>query len=135
MMVSYRLYWTLWILSCFGQYLGQDLQIPEPPNKEEGDSVVFTPDNPPDSTSIFLTQWFFGTTAIITAASGVPTVNPAYEGRASFNTSTLALELLELRHSDSGIYRLTLQITAGGSRTGETSLQVGECVAKTWFSV
>ncbi|ROL48191.1 Carcinoembryonic antigen-related cell adhesion molecule 20 [Anabarilius grahami] len=124
MMVSYRLYWTLWTLSCFGQYLGQDLQIPAPPSKEEGDSVVFTPDNPPPSTSILVTQWFFGTTAIITVASGVATVNPAYEGRASVDSSTLALTLQKLRHSDSGIYRLTLQITAGGSRTGETSLQV-----------
>ncbi|XP_048007966.1 carcinoembryonic antigen-related cell adhesion molecule 20-like isoform X2 [Megalobrama amblycephala] len=124
MMVYYRLYWTLWILSCFGQYLGQDLQIPAPPNKEEGDSVVFTPDNPPPSTSIFITQWFFGTTPIITAASGVPTVNPAYEDRASFDSNTLALTLEKLRHSDSGIYELRVTTTAGGTLIGETSLQV-----------
>ncbi|XP_067259957.1 carcinoembryonic antigen-related cell adhesion molecule 6 isoform X2 [Chanodichthys erythropterus] len=124
MMVSYRLYWTLWILSCFGQYLGQDLQIPEPPNKEEGDSVVFTLDNPPPSTSIFITQWFFGTAPIITAVSGVPTVNPEYEGRIFFDSNTLALKLQNLRHNDSGIYRLSITTTDGGTLTGQTSLQV-----------
>ncbi|XP_067259884.1 carcinoembryonic antigen-related cell adhesion molecule 6-like isoform X2 [Chanodichthys erythropterus] len=124
MMVSYRLYWTLWILSCFGQYLCQDLQIPEPPNKEEGDSVVFTLDNPPPSTSIFITQWFFGTAPIITVVSGVPTENPAYKDRVIFNTSTLALELQNLTHSDSGIYRLSITTTDGGTLTGQTSLQV-----------
>ncbi|XP_048007956.1 carcinoembryonic antigen-related cell adhesion molecule 20-like isoform X4 [Megalobrama amblycephala] len=124
MMVSYRLYWTLWILSCFGQYLGQDLQIHEPPNKEEGDIVVFTLDNPPPSTSILITQWFFGTLLIITVASGVTTENPAYKDRASVNSNTLALTLLNLRHSDSGIYRLSVTTSAGETLTGETSLQV-----------
>ncbi|XP_067259907.1 carcinoembryonic antigen-related cell adhesion molecule 6-like [Chanodichthys erythropterus] len=124
MMVSYRLYWTLWILSCFGQYLCQDLQIPGPPNKEEGDRVVFTLDNPPPSTSILITQWFFGTAVIITVASGVATENPAYKDRVIFNTSTLALELQNLTHSDSGIYRLSITTTDGGTLTGQTSLQV-----------
>ncbi|XP_048007953.1 carcinoembryonic antigen-related cell adhesion molecule 6-like isoform X1 [Megalobrama amblycephala] len=124
MMVSYRLYWTLWILSCFGQYLGQDLQIPEPPNKEEGDTVVFTPDNPPPSTSIIVTQWIFGTTPIITAVSGRTTVNSDYEDRAIFDSNTLALELRNLRHNDSGIYKLSVTPTAGAIITVETSLQV-----------
>ncbi|XP_051722155.1 carcinoembryonic antigen-related cell adhesion molecule 20-like isoform X16 [Ctenopharyngodon idella] len=128
MMVSYRLYWTLWILSCFGQYLGQDLQIPEPPNKAEGDSVVFAPDSPP-STSIFITQWFFAATPIITVAHGVTTVNPAYEGRFRFDSNTLALTLQNLRLSDSGIYRLTVTTSAGETLTGETSLQVFENVS------
>lgn len=115
------------------QYLGQDLQIPEPPNKAEGDSVVFAPDNPP-STSILITQWSFTSTLIITVASGVVTVNPTYKDRVSFNSNTLALTLLDLRLSDSGIYRLTVQPSAGGTLTGETSLQVfGECVTKTFF--
>ncbi|KAK9960774.1 hypothetical protein ABG768_008609 [Culter alburnus] len=124
MMVYYRVYWTLWILSCFGQYLGQDLQIPEPPNKEEGDSVVLAPDNPPPSTSILIVQWFFGTMPIITAASGATTENPAYKDRVSFDSNTLALELQNLTHSDSGIYRLTVTTSAGGTLTGQTSLQV-----------
>ncbi|XP_067249523.1 carcinoembryonic antigen-related cell adhesion molecule 1-like isoform X2 [Chanodichthys erythropterus] len=109
-----------------GQYLCQDLQIPEPPNTEEGDSVVFTPDNPPPSTSIFIVQWFFGTRLIITAVSGVPTVNPTYEGRISFDRNTLALELQNLTHSDSGIYRLSITTTAGETLTGQNSLQVFE---------
>ncbi|XP_051721905.1 carcinoembryonic antigen-related cell adhesion molecule 20-like [Ctenopharyngodon idella] len=109
-------------LFLLGQYLGQDLQIPEPPNKTEGDIVVFAPDNPPPSTSIFITQWFFATTPIITVVSGVATVTPAYEGRVSFDNNTLALTLL----SDSGIYGLTVITSAGGALTGETSLQVFE---------
>ncbi|XP_067259931.1 carcinoembryonic antigen-related cell adhesion molecule 16-like [Chanodichthys erythropterus] len=126
MMVSYRLYWTLCMLLCFGQYLGQYLQIPEPPYKEEGDSVVFTLENPPPSTSILITQWFFTTATIIIVVSGVPTVNPTYEGRISFDSNTLALELQNLTHSDSGIYRLSVTTSAGETRTGETSLQVFE---------
>ncbi|KAK9960807.1 hypothetical protein ABG768_008642, partial [Culter alburnus] len=98
--------------------------IPEPPNKEEGDSVVFTPNNPPPSTSILIAQWFFGTTPILTVASGVTTENPEYKDRVFFDSNTLALELRNLRLSDSGIYRLIVTTTAGGTLTGETSLQV-----------
>ncbi|XP_051722144.1 carcinoembryonic antigen-related cell adhesion molecule 20-like isoform X9 [Ctenopharyngodon idella] len=128
MMVSYRLYWTLWMFSCFGQYLGQDLQFPESANGVVGGSVVLAPDNPP-STSILIAQWFFATTPIIAVGSGVATVNPAYEGRISFDSNTLALTLQNLRLSDSGIYRLTLQTSAGETLAGETSLQVFENVS------
>uniref|UniRef100_A0A673L482 Ig-like domain-containing protein n=1 Tax=Sinocyclocheilus rhinocerous TaxID=307959 RepID=A0A673L482_9TELE len=60
-MVSHGFYWTLWMLSCFGQYLGEDLQFSEPANGAVGGSVVLAPDNPP-STSIDTVQWGFGTT-------------------------------------------------------------------------
>uniref|UniRef100_A0A671SYH1 Ig-like domain-containing protein n=1 Tax=Sinocyclocheilus anshuiensis TaxID=1608454 RepID=A0A671SYH1_9TELE len=63
---SHVFYWTLWMLSCFGQYLGEDLQFSEPANGAVGGSVVFAPDNLP-STSIDTVQWGFGTTIILTA--------------------------------------------------------------------
>uniref|UniRef100_A0A673L485 Ig-like domain-containing protein n=1 Tax=Sinocyclocheilus rhinocerous TaxID=307959 RepID=A0A673L485_9TELE len=111
-MVSHGFYWTLWMLSCFGQYLGEDLQFSELANGAVGGSVVFAPDNPP-STSIDTVQWGFGTTIILTA-----------QDRVSFDRITLALELWNLRLEDSGIYRLTVVTSAGHQLSGETSLQV-----------
>ncbi|XDV40088.1 hypothetical protein PO909_009233, partial [Leuciscus waleckii] len=123
-MVSYRLYCTLWILLCFGQYFGQDLQFPEPANGAVGESVVLAPDNPP-STSFLVTQWtLIDSTLIIRVVSGVTTVNSSYEGRVRFDINTLALELQNLRLGDSGIYRLSVTTSAGEILTGETSLQV-----------
>ncbi|XP_056097841.1 carcinoembryonic antigen-related cell adhesion molecule 20-like isoform X2 [Rhinichthys klamathensis goyatoka] len=129
MMVCYRLYWTLWMLSGFGQYFGQDLQFPGPANGAVGESVKLAPDNPPPSTSILITQWYFTSTLIITVVSGVTTVTPAYEGRARVDINTLALELQNLTLDDSGIYRLTVTPTAGPPFTGETSLQVFEKIS------
>ncbi|KTG02658.1 hypothetical protein cypCar_00022266 [Cyprinus carpio] len=134
-MVSRGFYWTLWMLSCFGQYLGEVLQFSQPANGAVGGSVVFAPDNPP-STSIFTIQWHFETTVILTALSDSTAIFPAYRDRVSFDINTLALELRNLRLDDSGTYRLTVIPSAGDLLTGETSLQVfGECVAKNWFSI
>ncbi|KAK7147557.1 hypothetical protein R3I94_010166 [Phoxinus phoxinus] len=128
MMVYYRLYWTLWMLSCFGQYFGQDLLFPAPANGAIGESVMLAPDNPP-SISILITQWFFTTTDIISVTSGVTTVNTAYKGRVSFDSNTFALELRNLTLNDSGIYRLTVTPTAGRPLAGETKLQVFEKIS------
>ncbi|CAM4699584.1 unnamed protein product [Leuciscus chuanchicus] len=128
MMVSRRLYWTLWMLSCFGQYSGQDLPFPEPANGAVGESVVLAPVNPP-STSILTIHWAFTSTIIISVASGVTTVNPAYKDRVSFDINTLALELQNLTLGDSGIYTLSVTLAAGETLTGETSLQVFEKIS------
>uniref|UniRef100_A0A672L5E6 Ig-like domain-containing protein n=1 Tax=Sinocyclocheilus grahami TaxID=75366 RepID=A0A672L5E6_SINGR len=125
MMVSDSLYCTLWMLSFFGQYLGEDLQFSGPANGAVGGSVVFAPDNPP-STTLNIVQWQFGTTLILTAQSDSTTIVPEYSDRVSFDINTLALELWDLRLDDSGIYRLTVLTSAGGQFTGETSLQVFE---------
>ncbi|XP_042596520.1 carcinoembryonic antigen-related cell adhesion molecule 20-like [Cyprinus carpio] len=124
-MVSRGFYWTLWMLSCFGQYLGEVLQFSQPANGAVGGSVVFAPDNPP-STSIFTIQWHFETTVILTALSDSTAIFPAYRDRVSFDINTLALELRNLRLDDSGTYRLTVIPSAGDLLTGETSLQVFE---------
>ncbi|CAM4699560.1 unnamed protein product [Leuciscus chuanchicus] len=129
MMVSNRLYWTLWMLSCFGQYSGQDLQFPEPANGAVGESVVLAPVNPP-STSFLVIQWtLIDSTLIIRVVSGVTTVNSTYEGRVSFDINTLALELQNLTLGDSGIFRLSVTTSAGEIRAGETSLQVFEKIS------
>ncbi|XP_016406227.1 carcinoembryonic antigen-related cell adhesion molecule 20-like, partial [Sinocyclocheilus rhinocerous] len=125
MMVSDSLYCTLWMLSFFGQYLGEDLQFSGPANGAVGGSVVFAPDNPP-STSIDAVQWHFGSTLILTAQSDSTVIVSAYRDRVSFDINTLALELWNLRLDDSGIYRLTVVTGAGDQLTGETSLQVFE---------
>ncbi|XP_067305031.1 carcinoembryonic antigen-related cell adhesion molecule 8-like isoform X2 [Pseudorasbora parva] len=129
MMVYYRLYWTLWILSCFGQYLGQDLQFPEPANRAVGESVVLAPDNPPPTWNISA-HWFFNSSPILgLTPGGEPAVNPAYKDRVRFNSSTLALELRNLTLDDSGIYKLTVTVSILEILTGETSLQVFEKVS------
>ncbi|KAI2645694.1 Carcinoembryonic antigen-related cell adhesion molecule 20 [Labeo rohita] len=123
MMVSHGLYGTLWILSCFGQFLSEDLQFPGLVNGAVGGSVVFTPDNPP-STSVDTVQWHFGTTPILTAQSGSTVITSAYRDRVSFDNKTFALELQNLRLDDSGKYSLTVVTSTGGTLRGETSLQV-----------
>ncbi|XP_058602951.1 carcinoembryonic antigen-related cell adhesion molecule 1-like isoform X2 [Onychostoma macrolepis] len=123
MMVYNRFYWMLWMLSCFEQYFGEDLQFSEPANGAVGGSVVFTPDNLP-STSIDIIQWHFGTNIILSAQSDSAIIASAYRDRVSFDRNTLALELRNLRLNDSGKYRLTVITTAGETLTGETSLQV-----------
>ncbi|XP_077061632.1 cell adhesion molecule CEACAM5-like [Siphateles boraxobius] len=126
MMVYCRLYWTLWMLSCFGQYLCQDLQFPEPANGAVGESVVLAPDNPPSTSDI--TLWFFGSATIIIITPGETTVNPAYEDRVNFDINTFALVLQKLTLNDSGIYKLT--VTSGfQTLTGETSLKVFEKIS------
>ncbi|XP_016319574.1 carcinoembryonic antigen-related cell adhesion molecule 20-like isoform X2 [Sinocyclocheilus anshuiensis] len=125
MMVSHGLYGTLWMLSCFGLFLSEDLQFSGPANGAVGGSVVFAPDNPP-STSNDAVQWHFGTAIIVTALSDSTTIASAYRDRVSFDKNTLALELWNLTLNDSGIYRLTVLPSAGGQLTGETLLQVLE---------
>uniref|UniRef100_A0A8C1P3C5 Ig-like domain-containing protein n=1 Tax=Cyprinus carpio TaxID=7962 RepID=A0A8C1P3C5_CYPCA len=125
MMVSDSLYCTLWMLSFFGQYLGEDLQFSGPANGAVGGSVVFAPDNPP-STSTDSVLWHFGTTVILTALSGSTSIVPAYRDRVSFDINTFALELRNLRLDDSGTYRLTVITSAGDQITRETTLQVFE---------
>ncbi|XDV40087.1 hypothetical protein PO909_009232 [Leuciscus waleckii] len=127
MMVYHRLYWSLWLFSCFRQNFGQELQFPEPANGAVGESVVLAPVNPP-STSFLITQWFFNSTFIIAVASGVTSVNSSYEGRVRFDINTLALELQNLTLGDSGIYRLETT-TVGAALKGETSLQVFEKIS------
>ncbi|XP_050986891.1 carcinoembryonic antigen-related cell adhesion molecule 20-like [Labeo rohita] len=124
-MDSHGLYWTLWMLLCFGQYLGDDLQFSEPANGAIGGYVVLIPDYPP-YTSIDVIQWHFGTTLIMTDQSGEITVSPGYGGRITFDRRSLALVLWDLRLSDSGKYRLTVVTSASAQLTGETSLQVFE---------
>ncbi|XP_026084501.1 carcinoembryonic antigen-related cell adhesion molecule 20-like [Carassius auratus] len=121
MMISRGLYGSLWILSCFGLFLSEDLQISAPTNGAVGGSVVFVPVNPP-STSIITVQWSFGSTLILTAVSDSTTIVTAYRDRASFDRNTFALELWNLILGDSGIYRLTVLTSVGDSLTGETSL-------------
>ncbi|XP_042627819.1 SLAM family member 6-like [Cyprinus carpio] len=125
MMVSDSLFCTLWMLSLFGQYLGEDLQFSGPANGAVGGSVVFAPDIPP-STSINTVQWHFGSTPILTALSDSTVIFPAYRDRVSFDINTFALELRNLRLEDSGTYRLTVVTSAGAQLTGETTLQVFE---------
>ncbi|KAL1259975.1 hypothetical protein QQF64_010552 [Cirrhinus molitorella] len=120
MMVSHGLYGILWMLSCFGQFLSEDLQFPGPANGAIGGSVVFRPDNPP-ATSDELIQWHFGPIPILTVQSDLTLIAPAYRDRVSFDRTTLALELQNLRLDDSGIYRLTVD-----TLTGETLLHVFE---------
>ncbi|XP_073703564.1 cell adhesion molecule CEACAM20-like [Garra rufa] len=127
-MVSHGLYWTLWMLSCFGQYLGEDLQFSELTNGAVGGSVVFAPDNLP-STSIDTVQWHFGTTIILTALPDSTIIASAYKDRVSLDINTLTLELRNLRLNDSGIYRLTVVTSAGNQLTGETSLQLFERIS------
>ncbi|XP_039550222.1 carcinoembryonic antigen-related cell adhesion molecule 20-like isoform X3 [Pimephales promelas] len=129
MMVYYRLYWTLWMLFCFGQYLCQVLQFSDPTNGEVGKSVKLAPDNPPSSTSIRRTEWSFTTKFIMTAESGVTTISDAYKGRVKFDINTQSLELQNLTLGDSGKYGLSVITNAGGIFTGETSLQVFEKVS------
>ncbi|XP_058602946.1 carcinoembryonic antigen-related cell adhesion molecule 20-like isoform X2 [Onychostoma macrolepis] len=124
-MVSHGLYWTLCMLSCFGQFLGEDLQFSDPANGAVGGSVVFAPDNPP-STSIDTIQWHFGTTLIVTAQSDSAVIASAYRDRVSFDRNTLALELRNLRLNDSGKYSLTVITTAGHQLRGDTLLQLFE---------
>ncbi|XP_026084503.1 carcinoembryonic antigen-related cell adhesion molecule 20 isoform X1 [Carassius auratus] len=121
MMISRGLYGTLWILSCFGLFLSEDLQISGPTNGAVGGSVVFAPDNLPN-TSIITVQWHFGSTVILTGPLDSLIIVPAYRDRVSFDRNTFALELWNLRLEDSGIYRLTVLTSAGGQLTGETSL-------------
>ncbi|XP_058603116.1 carcinoembryonic antigen-related cell adhesion molecule 1-like isoform X3 [Onychostoma macrolepis] len=125
MMVSRGLYGTLWMLSCFGQFLSEDLQFSELANGAVGGSVVFAPDNLP-STSIDAIQWHFGTNIIVTGHPDSAVIASAYRDRVSFDRNTLALELRNLRLNDSGKYSLTLLTTAGHQLRGETSLQVFE---------
>ncbi|XP_042611493.1 carcinoembryonic antigen-related cell adhesion molecule 20-like [Cyprinus carpio] len=125
MMVSDSLYCTLWMLSFFGQYLGEDLQFSGPANGAVGGSVVFAPDNPP-STSTDTVQWNFGSTPILTALPDSTVIASAYRDRVSFDINTFALELRNLRLDDSGTYRLTVLTSAGETLTGETTLQVFE---------
>uniref|UniRef100_A0A8C1E2W2 Ig-like domain-containing protein n=1 Tax=Cyprinus carpio carpio TaxID=630221 RepID=A0A8C1E2W2_CYPCA len=125
MMVSDSLYCTLWMLSFFGQYLGEDLQFSGPANGAVGGSVVFAPDNPP-STSTDTVQWHFGTALILTAVPDSTIIASAYRDRVSFDRNTFALELRNLRLDDSGTYKLTVLTSAGETLTGETTLQVFE---------
>ncbi|XP_073782000.1 cell adhesion molecule CEACAM6-like isoform X2 [Danio rerio] len=125
MMVSHGLYWTLWTLSCFGQYFGQDLQIPDLPPLAEGQSLTFTPENPPSTWR--QASWLYNAdTTIITAASGAVVVNPDYEERVRFDPNTLALELWNLKLYDSGTYKLSVLTSPGVTITAETSLHVLE---------
>ncbi|XP_042627818.1 SLAM family member 7-like [Cyprinus carpio] len=128
MMVSESLFCTLWMLSLFGQYLGEDLQFSGPANGAVEGSVVFAPDNPP-STSINIVQWNFGSTPILSVQSGSTVIFPAYTDRASFDINTFALELRNLTLDDSGTYKLTVATSAGETLTGETTLQVFENIA------
>ncbi|XP_056330640.1 carcinoembryonic antigen-related cell adhesion molecule 20 [Danio aesculapii] len=123
MMASRGILGSLWMLACFGQYFGQDLQLPELPPLVEGQSVTFTPVNPPLTWR--QTTWIYNTgPSIITAASGAVIVHPDYEGRVRFDSNTLALELWNLKQSDSGIYKLEVVPGPGMIFTAETSLQV-----------
>ncbi|XP_016428755.1 uncharacterized protein LOC107756203 [Sinocyclocheilus rhinocerous] len=132
MMVSHGLYGTLWMLSCFGLFLSEDLQFSGPANGAVGGSVVFAPNNPP-STSVNETQWYFGTTLILIAQSDSTVIASEYRGRVSFDRNTLALELWNQRLDDSGIYRLTVETITGDKLTGETSLQVFEIITNVRF--
>ncbi|XP_039541153.1 carcinoembryonic antigen-related cell adhesion molecule 20-like isoform X2 [Pimephales promelas] len=127
MMVYYRLYWTLWMLSCFGQYLCQVLQFSAPANGEVGKSVKLAPDNPPSSTSIRRTEWSFTSNLIIAAESGVTKIYDAYKGRVEFDINTQSLELQNLTLGDSGKYGLRVTTNAEDILIGETSLQVFVC--------
>ncbi len=131
-----RFFLSIPCLSFFniGQYFGEDLQFSELVNGAVEGRVVFAPDNPP-STSIYIIQWHFGTTLILSSQSDSTSIAAAYRDRVSFDRNTLALELWNLRLGDSGIYKLTVLFTDGHQLTGETSLQVfGESVKKMlWY--
>ncbi|XP_067305963.1 carcinoembryonic antigen-related cell adhesion molecule 20-like [Pseudorasbora parva] len=111
------------------QYLGQDLQFPEPANRAVGESVVLAPDNPPPTWRISA-QWSFNSSLILgVTPGGEPAVDPAYKDRVRIDINTLALELRNLTLDDSGIYKLTLTVSILEILTGETSLQVFEKVS------
>ncbi|XP_056332183.1 carcinoembryonic antigen-related cell adhesion molecule 5 [Danio aesculapii] len=128
MMVSHGLFWTLWMVACFEQYLGQDLQFPELNNGAVGGSVKFTPNNPP-STAINLFTWQFGTILIMTGKPDLPTVSSEYQGRVFLDENTLALELWNLTLGDSGSYRLSANTVNADEIIEQTSLQVYEMIS------
>ncbi|XP_073781987.1 hemicentin-1 isoform X2 [Danio rerio] len=112
---------------------GKDHQLPELINGAVGESVKFTPNNPP-STAIDIINWQFGTTIILTGNPDSPVVASAYRDRVSFDKNTLALELRNLKLEDSGSYSLTVVLSSGDQVRGETTLQVFETVALDDFS-
>nr|CAP71925.1 si:dkey-81p7.13 [Danio rerio] len=127
MMASRGILWNLWMLACFGQCFGQDLQVPDLPPLAQGQSVTFTPENPPSTWR--QASWLNNAdTSIITAASSAVVVNPDYEERVRFDPNTLALELWNLKLNDSGTYKLTVLTSPGVTITAETSLHVLEKV-------
>ncbi|XP_073781181.1 uncharacterized protein isoform X1 [Danio rerio] len=128
MMVSHGLFWTLWMVACFEQCLGQDLQFPELNNGAVGGSVKFTPNNPP-STAINQFTWQFETILIMTGKPDSPTVSSEYQDRVFLDKNTLALELWNLTLRDSGSYNLSANTVNGDEIREQTSLQVYEIIS------
>nr|XP_021328630.1 carcinoembryonic antigen-related cell adhesion molecule 6-like isoform X3 [Danio rerio] len=126
MMSSNSLYWTLWMVACFGEYLGQNLQFPGQTYGAIGGSVMFTPENLGSIGIDVQITWNFGATNILTGKAESPTIVPAYIDRVSFDQNTLSLELLNLKMEDSGLYILTVIPVSGDQLRGETTLQLFE---------
>ncbi|XP_056330580.1 carcinoembryonic antigen-related cell adhesion molecule 1-like [Danio aesculapii] len=126
MMASNSLYWTLWMVACFGEYLGQDLQFPGQTYGAIGGSVMFTPENLASIGIDVQITWNFGATNILTGKPESPTIVPAYIDRVSFDQNTLSLELRNLKMEDSGLYILTVIPVSGDQLRGETTLQLFE---------
>nr|XP_017206877.2 carcinoembryonic antigen-related cell adhesion molecule 5-like isoform X1 [Danio rerio] len=126
MMASNSLYWILWMVTCFGEYLGQDLQFPGQTYGAIGGSVMFTPENLGSIGIDVQITWNFGATNILTGKPESPTIVPAYVDRVSFDQNTLSLELRNLKMEDSGSYILTVTPVSGDQLRGETTLQLFE---------
>ncbi|XP_073782012.1 cell adhesion molecule CEACAM8 [Danio rerio] len=126
MMVPYGLNWTLWMVACFGQYFGQELQFPKLTNGTVGQSVKLTANNTPPSTQIAILTWHFGINQIMSGPPDEPFIAPDYRGKVNFDKNTLALELYNLILEDSGSYILDVIPTSGSQLRGETTLQVFE---------
>ncbi|XP_056331139.1 carcinoembryonic antigen-related cell adhesion molecule 1-like [Danio aesculapii] len=127
MMVPHGLYCTLWMVACFGESFGQDLQFPELSNGAVGESVKFTPNNLPSE--IIAITWQFGATFILSGNPDTALIVPAYKDKATFDKNTLALELWSLKLEDAGSYILTVISSNGDQLREETSLQVFEKIS------
>ncbi|XP_056618167.1 carcinoembryonic antigen-related cell adhesion molecule 20-like [Triplophysa dalaica] len=115
----------LWI----GQCIGQALFFPDSFNGAVGGSVEFALDSPPPPNSVDV-EWNYGFPIILTFKDGVLSIQPAYRDRATLDTTTLALRLMNLRFNDTGTYKLSVT-NKEGIYNGLTSLVVYENVSDT----
>ncbi|KAA0701509.1 Neurotrimin GP65 [Triplophysa tibetana] len=128
MMLPYCLYLTLWML-WIGQCIGQDLLFPNSFNGAVGGSVEFALGSAPPSNPVEV-NWNFGVPFILGLKDGVLDIQPAYQDRATLDTTTLTLKLINLRFNDTGTYKLSVTYKEG-IYNGQTSLVVYENVSDT----
>ncbi|KAA0703160.1 Carcinoembryonic antigen-related cell adhesion molecule 5 [Triplophysa tibetana] len=109
---------------------GQCLQFPDSFDGALGESVVFAPDNPPlTSLENLIILWTFEKNPVFSLTPGGNIIPEAYRDRVTVDSTTLALNLMNLTLNDTGTYGLTVQ--SGQIYTGTTSLLVYEKVTDT----